>query len=65
MNAQLESLITEYKDFYREKIHENKNQIVTSFVTKDFEKIHPLIKKNEKLTSSGFQHAISIAYTIL
>ena len=61
----LEDLITEYKNFYKDKINENKNNIVTSFLNRDFDKIHPLMKKNEKLTSAGFQHAISLAHTVL
>lgn len=65
MNQNLEDLIQEYKDFYRDKINDNKNNIVTSFLHRDFDQINPLMKKNEKLTSSGFQHAISLAHTVL
>ena len=61
----MEGLITDYKDFYRDKINENKNNIVTSFLHRDFDNIRPLMQKNEKLTSSGFQHAISLAQTVL
>ena len=63
--SDLEGLIQEYKDFYRDKINENKNNIVTSFLHKDFDDIRPLMDKNEKLTSSGFQHSIGLAHTIL
>lgn len=38
---------------------------MTSFLHKDFDDIRPLMDKNEKLTSSGFQHGISLAHTIL
>jgi len=65
MESDLEQLIQQYKDFYRDKINENKNNIVTSFLHRDFEKVNPLMKKNELLTSSGFQHAISLAQTVL
>ena len=34
-------------------------------MARDFEKINPIMKKNEKLTSSGFQHGISLAKTVL
>jgi len=61
----LEDLIRLYQDFYRDKINENKNNIVTGFLHRDFDKIKPLMKKNEKLSSSGFQHAIQLAHTVL
>lgn len=61
----LEDLIRLYKDFYNDRINENKNNIVTSFLHRDFDKIKPLMKKNEKLSSAGFQHAISLAHTVL
>jgi len=47
-------LIIQYKRFYDDKINDNKNKMVTSFIERDFDRIHPLMKKNEKLTSSGF-----------
>jgi len=65
LGQNLEDLIQQYKDFYRDKINENKNNIVTSFLHRDFEKIRPLMLRNEKLTSSGLQHAISLGHTIL
>ena len=43
MSEQLEELVQEYKDFFNDKINENKNNIVTSFVERDFDKIHPLM----------------------
>lgn len=49
MKTDLEKLIVEYKDYYRDKINENKNNIVTDFVSRDFDDIHPLMKKNETL----------------
>ena len=39
MNDALDELISQYKDFYRDKINENKNTIVHSFLQRDFEKI--------------------------
>ena len=54
LGRNLDDLIQEYTSFYRDKINENKNSIVTSFLHRDFEKIHPLMIKNDKLTSSGF-----------
>jgi hypothetical protein len=45
----LEDLITQYREFYKDKVNENKNKIVTSFLRKDFENIHMLQKKNEEL----------------
>lgn len=65
MNESLEELIQEYKDFYRDKINDNKNTIVTAFLHRDFEKIQPTMKKNEELSRSGFQHAIGLAQTCL
>ena len=41
MNDSLEELIQEYKDFYRDKINDNKNTIVTAFLHRDFENIQP------------------------
>ena len=38
---------------------------MTSFLRCEFDNIRPLMQKNEKLTSSGFQHGISLAHTIL
>jgi len=35
-------LISHFKDFYKDKVNENKNKIVTSFLHKDFENIHLL-----------------------
>ena len=65
MNDALDELISQQKDFYRDKINENKNLIVQSFLQRDFEKIQPTMEKNEHLSKSGFQHAIGIGETIL
>lgn len=65
MSQNLEDLVQEYKDFYRDKINDNKNNIVTSFLNKNFDEIKPLMDKNEKLQQSGFQHAIGLAHTLL
>ena len=65
MNEALDELISQYKDFYRDKINENKNTIVHSFLTRDFEKIQPTMEKNDHLSKSGFQHAIGIGETIM
>lgn len=65
MGQNLEELIRKYKQFYNDKIQENKNQICESFVHCRFDNIRPLMQKNEKLTSSGFQHGIDLAYTVL
>ena len=35
-------LIGNFKDFYKDKVNENKNKIVTSLLHKDFENIHSL-----------------------
>ncbi len=35
-------LIGNFKDFYKDKVNENKNKIVTPFLHKDFENIHSL-----------------------
>ena len=50
MGSYLEDLIQEYKVFYNDKINENKNSIVESFLRKDgkeFDLIRPLMIKNE------------------
>lgn len=38
----MSELIGHFKDFYKDKVNENKNKIVTSFLHKDFENIHSL-----------------------
>lgn len=58
-------LIGHFKDFYKDKVNENKNKIVTSFLHKDFENIHLLQAKNEELNSSGFQATIGLAQIVL
>ena len=58
MNEALEELIQEYKDFYRDKINENKNAIVTGFLERDFENIWSLMQDNEKKAGEGFHHTI-------
>ena len=65
MNESLEELIQEYKDFFADKINDNKNIIVTAFLHREFEKIQPTMVKNEVLSKSGFQHAIGLAQTCL
>ena len=65
MSSNLEELINKYKDFYNDEVNSNKNEIVQSFLNRDFENINPLMKTNEKLSTSGFTHAIQLAHTIL
>ena len=50
----VEDLLSEYKDFFRDRINENKNAIVTSFIERDFDKIWPLVSDNEQKGKDGF-----------
>lgn len=50
----MEELIKDYKDFYKDKINENKNKIVTSYLEREFNKIYPIMKTNEALINSNF-----------
>ena len=61
----LENLIREYKDFFKDSINDNKNQIVHKFLGREFDKITPIMEKNERLEASGLQHGVSLARTIL
>jgi len=61
----MNELIGNFKDFYKDKVNENKNKIVTSFLNRDFENIHSLQQKNDELNSSGFQATIGLAQIIL
>ena len=36
IHENLEDLLSEYKDFFRDRVNENKNAIVTSFIDRDF-----------------------------
>ena len=36
IHENLEDLLSEYKDFFRDRVNENKNSIVTSFIDRDF-----------------------------
>ena len=54
LGQNMEELVQEYQDFFKDKVNENKNGIVTSLLSRDFEKISPLMQKNEKLAQSGF-----------
>ena len=49
MHENLESILSEYKDFYRDKINENKNMIVTGFLHREFDCIWALMRENEQL----------------
>lgn len=65
MESSLEKLIQQYKDFYKDEVNANKDAIVMSFSQCDFDSIRPMMKKNEKLQQSGFQHGIGLAETII
>lgn len=43
MVEECQNLIKDYKDFYRDKVHENKNKIVTNFLQRNFSNIYPLM----------------------
>lgn len=58
---EISDIIGHFKNFYKDKINENKNQIVTSFLKKNFEVIHVLQSKNEDLNKSGFYATIGLA----
>jgi hypothetical protein len=40
----LAELVENYTDYYRDKVNENKNSIVKSFLMRDFDKIHPIMQ---------------------
>ena len=60
MQDHLEDLMSEYKDFYRDRINENKNAIVTGFLERDFDNIWSLMQDNEKKAREGFHHTIQL-----
>ena len=60
----LDELNTQYKDYFKDRIMLNMNNIVNYYEMKDFEEVHPLMTKNEILGQSGLQHAVGLAYTL-
>ena len=54
MYGYLEEILSEYKDFYPNKVIYNKNDIVTAFRQRDFETIWPKMQENEKISKVGF-----------
>ena len=65
MTEQLDSLITEFQNFFKDRVNDNKNEIVRAFADRNFDVINPLMQKNEKLHQSGFQQAIGLAKTVI
>lgn len=43
MQDQLEALIAEFQNYYRDRVNDNKNDIVRAFADRDFEVINPLM----------------------
>lgn len=65
IHENIEDLLSEYKDFFRDRVNENKNAIVTSFIDRDFQKIWPLVQDNEEKVKDGFQHTVLLVATYL
>jgi hypothetical protein len=42
-------MVSQFQDFFKDKVNDNKNKIVTSFLQRDFENIHVLQARNEEL----------------
>jgi len=55
MINELETMITNQQTFFKDRINDNKNEIVRAFASRTFEVISPLTKKNNRLGMSGFQ----------
>ena len=64
MINELETMITNQQTFFKDRINDNKNEIVRAFASRNFDVIHPLTKKNDRLSVSGFQQAVSLAKTV-
>ena len=43
MQDQLEALIAEFQNYYRDRVNDNKNDIVRAFADRDLEVINPLM----------------------
>ena len=54
MSDQLDALIVEFQNHYKDTVHDNKNSIVDAFTNRDFEVINPLMEKIERIKNSGF-----------
>ena len=48
-NHELDIVIRKYKEYFTSRINDNKNSMYNSFRSKDFDKIMPLMQKNELL----------------
>ena len=60
----LAELVENYTDYYRDKVNENKNSIVKSFLMRDFDKIHPIMQQNDKVMTAPFQRTIGVGQTM-
>ena len=49
MSEQLDALIVEFQNHYRDTVHDYKNNIVDAFTNRDFEVINPLMQKIDKI----------------
>ena len=47
MYDSLTDAMSEYHDFFRDKVNENKNKIVTSFINRDFDAIWSIMQENK------------------
>ena len=54
MSEQLDALIVEFQNHYKDTVHDHKNSIVDAFTNRDFEVINPLMQKIKKIQDSGF-----------
>ena len=60
MYDSLTDAMSEYHDFFRDKVNENKNKIVTSFINRDFDAIWPIMQENKKYEESGFPMVLAL-----
>ena len=65
MYDSLTDAMSEYHDFFRDKVNENKNKIVTSFINRDFDAIWSIMQENKKYEDSGFPMVLALNKTML
>lgn len=58
MIGHMDELLNEQKTFFQDKINENKNKVVTSFLSRNFQAIYPLLQHNEVLSRSQFHDTV-------
>jgi hypothetical protein len=60
----LDELVENYEDYYRDRSEKNKNKVTTAFFERNFDIIHPTLQINDKVIQAPLKRTIGLGGTM-